>query len=266
MRFILLLSLLISSKAFSWSILADFESGVVGDKAQNTVDAFHSDAGASRYVSDPVFKGEQAASVSIKSGKTGFGSWGGIFYFPEDLSEGDELWYQVNILFPDGWDFDCGGCTEGVKFMRIHTESRAGNNEGYHTILIKGGAQGGKLSVNTEIDSPDFKYNRGLGQDVTRDSWHTYEMYIKFSSGNGIYRVWKDGVLLDEQFINTLNTFTSKSNAAYLFTYWNNGSPKDQTAFVDEIKITNERPRNRDSNGNFFIGTKSPKSPILYVQ
>lgn len=269
MQYICLLVLLFSTQAFSWSILADFESGIVGEKAQSTVDAFHSDAGASRYVAGPVLKGNQAASVSIRSGRTGFGSWGGVFYFPTDLVEGDEVWYQVNVYFPDGWDFDCGGCTEGVKFMRIHTKSDSGVNEGYHTILIKGGKQGGKVSVNTEVNAPGFRYNRELGDDVTRERWHTYEMYIKFSSIKGVYRVWKDGKLLDEQFVKTLNSSTSRSSAAYLFTYWNNGAPKDQTAFVDEITVKSDRPVRRDTQGNPYIGyfgTKAPKPPLLTIQ
>jgi hypothetical protein len=40
-----------------------------------------------------------------------------------------------------------------------------------------------------------------------------------------------------------------------IFTLFNNiGSQKDQSAFIDDVIITSERPNNTDANGNPYIG------------
>ncbi len=258
----LALSLSFSLPCFAWKIHADFESGAVGTKAEGE-DAFSSVAGDSKYVLSPKYSGNQAASVTIEEGQTGYGKWGGGITFPADLGEGDEIWFQVHVFYPHGWDFSCGGCTEGMKFMRINTKSSSGSNEGYHTILIKGDATTGLISVNTEVVSDGFSYSRGLGTNITRNQWHTFEMYIKFSSDPslGKYRVWQNGTLINEQTVATLRTSQSTSGLVYIYTYWNNGAPKTQTSYIDDIIITNTTPELKDANGYPFIGVIAPKHP-----
>lgn len=280
-KILFLFSFLFSISAYAWEIKADFESGSIGNTASGTVtpiakaDAFHSAADDSKYVASPVLSGNQAGSVTIKKGENGFGKWGGAFNFPSTLKQGDSVWFRVNVYYPNGWSFDCGGCTLGMKFMRVHA------GEGYQTILINGGTSGGKISVTSEINANEFEKNnagpdwrndqrRNLGFDAPREQWITYEMQIKFHSvaGQGIYRVWQNGSLIFEDLKTaTLATPTSTSKFVYLYTYWNNGAPKTQTSYVDDITITNVTPATKDNKGNPFIGTGSlvykapPKSP-----
>ncbi len=290
MRIILLFisTILTTSHSYAWEIKANFETGAIGTTASAAAtlagtDAFHSTADGSKYVSSPVSSGAQAGSVTVKKGKNGFGSWGGAFKFPEELSQGDNIWFKVNVFYPTGWTFDCGNCSQGMKFMRIHTADSAGKNEGYHSTLIKGGSTGGLITVDSEVNGTEFQASnegpdwrndqrKGLGIQAPRGQWITYEMQIKFhsTSGQGVYRVWQNGTLIFEDLETaTLRKPTSKSDLIYLYTYWNNGAPVTQTSYVDDIIITNIAPAKKDSHGNSFIGTGSlvytapPKSPTI---
>lgn len=261
---LLLFSILSTSQAFAWTVSADFEQGTIGTIAYSNADAFHSSNANSFYADTPALSGSQSVSLTAIEGETGFGSWGGYLSHPT-LYQGDEIWYRVNVYYPTGWDFSCGGCTEGMKFMRIHTLSADGSNQGYHSTLIKGGSTGGLLNINTEVTGAFYNNNtadefRNLGNPVLRENWHTYEIYLKISSvaGQGIYRVWQDGVLMfEDKESPTLRSSTSKVNGALLYTYWNNGAPKTQTSYADDIILTNEIPGRKDAAGNPYIGVGS---------
>lgn len=271
---LLLLSIFSTSQVFAWTISADFENELATvDTIANSPnpDAFHGAAGRSRYAETPALSGNQSGSVLATKGETGFGVWGGGFTFPQALKEGDEIWFRVNVYYPAGWDFSCGGCSQGVKFMRIHTSSATGSNEGYHSTLIRSGTTtGGLIAVDSEVNREFYDSGKinadifDLGTPIIRDQWTTYEMYIKFSSifNQGIYRVWQDGNLIFEDLISaTLFSSTSESKRIYLYTYWNNGAPKTQTSYVDDIVITSEVPGKKDADGNPYIGV----GPSIYV-
>jgi hypothetical protein len=264
--------LLFSPSAFAWTVNAGFEGGVVGTKAQSpNPDAFHDAAGDSRYVDSPVLTGSQAGSVSIGQGQTAFGTWGGGFNFPSDLGEGDSIWFRVNAYYPEGWDFSTPGAVEGMKFMRIHSAAANGNNEGYHSTLISGGATGGLINASTEVEGTAFFTNNGpypytkarrLGTDIARDQWGTYEMQIALSSvpGEGAYRIWQDGNLIFEDLATaTLRSSTSVVDFIYLYTYWNSGAPRTQTSYLDDIVITSDTPNKFDAFGNPMIGVPVPE-------
>jgi len=266
----LICSATLSSPVFAWVISAGFEGGVLGTRAQSpNPDAFLDAAGDSKYVDSPVLTGSQAGSVSINEGETAFGTWGGGFGYPS-LGEGEELWFRINVYYPEGWDFGCGGCTEGMKFMRVVTRGANGDSEGAHSTLLQGGVTGGLLNANTEVDTSFWANNgpwpyaaaRGLGDPVERDRWTTYEMYLKFSSveDEGIFRVWQDENLIFEDLQTpTLRSATSTSDLIWLYTYWNNGAPQTQTSYVDDILITNETPNKVDAFGNPMIGMPIPE-------
>jgi hypothetical protein len=263
-RILPLLLIFASPHVFAWTINADFENGTIGNKAEGTNDAFHDAAGDSRYADTPALSGSQSSSVTIKIGQTGFGVWGGGFKFPANLREGDEIWFRVNAYYPTSWSFECGGCTEGMKFMRIHTRAAAGGNQGYVHTFIKENGEGGKIKVSTEVNGDKFNYPAPVGVPIQRDQWHTFEMYVKFSSvaSEGKYRVWQDGNLIYENLnYPTLVSSSSEADRIYLYTYWNNGAPQTQTSYVDDIVITNEVPGRKDANGNSFIGV----GPSIYI-
>lgn len=258
-----LMSIFFSPHVFAWTINANFEGGTIGAKAESpNPDAFGSTAGNSKYASSPAISGSQSASVYIEKGTNGFGMWGGGFTFPTLLKEGDTLWWRVKVYYPTGWDFSCGGCTEGVKFMRIHTQDKDGKNQGYQSTLINGGTTGGQIAASTEVHPSPFWINNGGRQDkkgtsIPRNQWVTYEFMVKFHSeeNKGEYRLWQDGNLIFEDTITpTLISSTSTSGLVYLYTYWNKGAPRSQTSYVDDIVLTNEIPGERDAYGNPYIG------------
>ncbi len=267
---ILFLVSILSGNASAFIITADFEKGAVGSVAQKpNEDGFDNTAQDSRYVDSPALSGNQAGSVTVRQGENGFGRWGGAFQFPYPLSQGDSVWFRVNVYYPSGWDFDCR-CSQGMKFMRIHTAAPSGSNtnQGYHSTLIKGGTTGGLITVDSEVNGASFRDNnrgpgpgdnrQGLGSPAPRNKWITYEMMIRFHSqpGQGIYRVWQDGELIFEDTKTaTLRDANSISDFVYLYTYWNNGAPKTQTSYVDDIVITDVVPAKRDAQGNPYIGT-----------
>jgi len=273
-----LFSIVFTSNTLAWTITAGFEKGKIGDKAESpNADAFHIVAGNSKYTGKPALSGSQSASVTAVKGQTGFGKWGGGFKFPTTLKQGDQIWFRVNILYPEGWDFSCGGCRQGMKFMRIHTATSSGKNEGFYNTLIRGGTTGGLITADSEVLGSSFWINNGNGDvfnkgtPVIRGKWHTYEQYIKWSSvpGKGIYRVWQDGNLIFEDLKTaTLRSSTSISDYIYLYTYWNNGAPRTQTAYIDDVVVTNEIPGKKDAYGNSYVGVGAsiyiapPKPPV----
>ncbi len=151
--------------------------------------------------------------------------------------------------------------------MRIHTASSSSANQGYHSTLING-----NIELDSEVNGKEFSANnkkslgeKNVGNKVTTGSWQAYEQYIKFSSvsGQGVYRVWQDGKLVFEDLDTaTLRSSSSISDLIYLFTYWNNGAPKTQSAYVDDIIVTNERPDTLDANGNPYVGLGDFKSVV----
>jgi len=244
----------LSSGLAAWTIEANFETGLVGSLAEGE-DGF-SEAFQATKVSDaiPTARGSKAAISSITQGTEGFGIWGGAFDFP-DLAEGQEIWFRAYINYPIGFDFSTPGGV-GLKTLRIHTSSATGSNEGYFDLLSNGTTG---VTVASEI-TPDFFVNntiwKKLGTPIETGKYHAYEQYVKFSSipGQGIYRAWQNGILvLEDTQSKTLRSETSISDFIYLWSYWNGNAPKDQSAYVDDVVITNQTPITKDANGNPYI-------------
>jgi hypothetical protein len=263
---------LVSFQVHAWVINKNFEEGVVGQKANN---GFSEAFTSTKYTDEKVLSGKKAIKSTVEKGSYGFGDWGGSWKFPGEVREGGELWYRVWVYYPAGFDFSCG-CTEGIKFLRIRTKSSSGAFEGSWNLYLQ--AKG--VVIATGVNNKQFYENhpwpfkdiRGLGKPITTGEWHAYELYVKFSSvpGKGIIRAWQDGELVfEESKTATLKSSTSKASLATIWTYWNNSAPKTQSAYLDDVIITNERPSAKDANGNPFIGTGSvkftspPKPPTL---
>jgi len=262
--FIVILFILIPVQSDAWTIKADFENGSIGDKAQSAGD-FTEAFGNTRYTNKHVHSGNQAAVTSIKKGDPAFGLWGGSFTFPTKLKEGDEVWYRSWVYLPVGFPFSVLiKSTEGLKLMRIHTQSSSGSNEGYIHIYLHGtDSTDGSIFVGSEVNPGTFWSNNPISKlrhikgvpPVVSGKWYAFEMYVKFSSlaGQGIYRVWQNGRLIFEDTKTaTLTSSTSVSDFAYLWSYYNFGA--DAVAYMDDVIITNEIPGNKDAHGNHFIG------------
>lgn len=260
----------LASNVGAWTHNANFEGGTIGELAQGS-NGFTTAFVNTKFTDVQVATGERASTVGVKQGNTAFGGWGGAVDFPSSLREGDELWYRVYIYFPKDFDYSAGGI--GLKTMRIHTASSQGSNEGYIGFVISN--KDNKIKPGSEVDKLDFNdggFNQTVGTVVPKGTWQAYEQYVKFSAtpGKAIYRIWQNGKLVFEDTTNnTLKSSTSKSNLVYVFSYWNDGAPKTQTAYVDDIVVTNQTPAQRDEHGNPMIGVTNaptiypPKPPVL---
>jgi hypothetical protein len=277
---LMFIAVLLSQSVCAWTVVADFESGAVGSKAEGN-DGFTSAFSTTLTTSEQVHSGSKAAKTSIVKGATGYGDWGGVWLLPSELKEGDEYWFRVWTFFPEGFDFSCHDCSEGVKFMRTRTGSASGAHEGYQNFFLSTAG----MNVATSVDTGAFyrKYAwphaeiRDIGEPVKTGQWHAFEVYLKFSAtaGNGIFRTWQNGKLIfEDKDTPTLRSASSVVTQASVWTYWNNTAPKSQTAYIDSVVITSEQPQDRDANGNPFIGIGSsakltpsvstaPKSPGL---
>jgi len=258
-------------QAQAWVLDAGFEDGTVGQKADGD-DAFYGRGYKSTlYSAKQSRSGKQSAVSTIREGHDGFSEWGGVWSLPKQLGEGDEFWYRVWVFYPNGFSFNCKGCSEGIKFMRTRTQAQSGEFEGSWDYYIR---NDGPLMA-TGVNSKTFYSNvpsderRGIGEPVTTGTWHAYEHYIKFSStpGKGVIRAWQDGKLIFEHTATaTLKSSTSVVRDASIWTYWNNLAPTTQSAYFDDVVMTNERPSNTDEHGNPYIGTDdieflSPPNP-----
>lgn len=247
----------ISTVAFAWTLVGDFEGGSIGQKAngpRGLSEAF----GKSVIVGTPVFDGTRGAQMGIDAGSDGFGQWGGYMNHLADLQEGSELWFRISTYFPV--DFIAVGRPR-LKFLRSHT--LAGHLDLY--IL-----PGGGFSHDNEITGVSTAENiqtgaaTPFGAPLKKDVWETYEVYIKFHSrpGNAVYRVWQNGKMIYENTTQkTLSSPSSVSGHSNIFTYWNGGAPQTQSMYVDDVIITSDRPSCQDDNGNYMIGPAKSTAP-----
>ncbi len=267
-----------SVPSYAWVIDANFEGGKIGSIA-NGPTGISTCFDQTVFTNEKVHSGKMAAKATINAATDGFGKFGGnwILSGNQRLYEGDEIWYRTWVYVPSNFSFSCGGCTEGPKFMRIHTASSNGDNQGYWNLhLLESG-----ITLATSVTQDFYKNHpypwtdtRKINGSIAKGSWHAYEQYIKFSAtpGKGIYRAWYDGKLIfEDKITKTLKSSTSYVNKIQLFTYWR-GTTKEQpkytqSLYVDDIMITNERPDTRDAKGNPYLGvgnatfTSPPKPP-----
>jgi hypothetical protein len=262
---ILLYFIFFSPVASAWTINADFEGGKIGALAEGAR-AF-STSRDNTFFSDTYSRnGSLSAKASINKGETA--GMGGTFFPNVEPSQGDEMWWSCSVFFPTGFNFSVGG--SGLKLMRVQVKSSSNTSQGYHNILLK---QNG-LSINSALSSSTFTANNpvrsGLGGSIATNKWHTFETYFKFSTTQGIWRIWKDGKLIfeDEKTFTLINS-SDKATRGLVFTYWNDGAPASQSAYIDDCIMTSDTPPKYDANGNSFIGVGAasgvapPKPPVI---
>ncbi|BES71689.1 hypothetical protein RE428_27070 [Marinobacter nanhaiticus D15-8W] len=255
---ILAATFLMAQPAHSWTISADFDSGPLGSKADRGGDGFHGAGGNSVYTDEHALKGH-AAKLTIEDGSTGYGGWGGEFIFPEKLTKGDTVWYQVHVYVPESFDHYSYGEGGRLKFMRIQTKSKENKNHGYLDFLID--KKNDPNAFKWIYEGEQVWQNIGNPEDlIVKGRWESYQMEATLDNvpvdagGQAEVRIWKNGVLLKHiTGRKTLREPTDFSDRALLFTYWNGGAPKTQSLYVDEITITNEKPSNLDTFGHPLV-------------
>ncbi len=140
----------------------------------------------------------------------------------------------------------------GVDLSSV-TESRAaagcnGNTDGYATSCYD---QGDGNYTNAKIFSagqPSFMPNPGPGY---KGDWHFVEAYFKLNAiqsgkgvANGIIRYWFDGKLVIERTNVLMRTgahASMKFNQLAIAPWIGDGSPADQTMWVDNLTIATDR-------------------------
>jgi hypothetical protein len=267
-----------TAPVFAWTVNMNFDNSLLG-----SVGGFTDAAGLTKVTSALAYSGSKSAELNITAGCYCYGTWGGLIAHPTLLKKGDQVWFRVRTYMPIGFNYDSSGEGSHLKFLRIHTQSALGSNEGYNDWYInpKGSATSHKFIFEGEQVWDQFAssaYAPVLGK------WETYEFYVKLDNvsvsngGTARVRVWKDGVLLkDITNRKTLASATSVSDRTHLFTYWNGGSPATQKMYVDDIVLTSDTPAGRDAKGNPYVGAGSatgsgsptispPSAPVLKVQ
>ena len=245
---------LLYSVIMGWNKNFTFENGIVGSKIteMGTTDG--------RYQNAQVHTGKLSTAFTIQSGSEGFGTWGGIVDHAP-LVRYNEIWVRVCTFFPTGFNYNAN---PWLKFLRIRTATSAGSNLGYDDWYIKNEGSNPPFGFIYEGEQ-SWHWFGTTGDAIVRNTWETYEMYIKFDTspvskgGQARARCWKNGTLIGD--INdriTLKSSDAVVNATYLFTYWNGSGPKTQTMYVDDIVVTNETPAGRDVAGNPMVGPVLP--------
>ena len=207
---------------------------------------------------------------------------GGAFYAPYRIT--DEFWIRVWVFFPTGYVFVPNG--EGQKFIRMEI-SKNGVNQGggwdwyigEYGMFMATGTSGlnwlGQYSTTGTGIGDEFyslypyvgSYKPGIqslgGSSYTsRNMWHYYDFYIKFSAHyNGILRGYADGDLLFEN--TALRTVPFDGDGLHKVKIFSGPQPnvfsQVQDQWVDDIAIADSSspPTESDGNGNVIIGTWS---------
>jgi len=79
--------------------------------------------------------------------------------------------------------------------------------------------------------------------------------------GMGRFRVWRDDMLIfDRTDVPTVSGPGGVLDGLYIFTYWNNEMPPNNTMFIDELAITfgDNPPPQVDDNGLPYFGDWLP--------
>jgi hypothetical protein len=275
---ILLLYLVFTAPAYSWTANLTFEGGTIGAPAQGGNG--WTQAGVRQVFDSFAHSGTRSSKVNFVRDGTDQWATVAIHTFPSVVNDGGEVWYRAYCYFPS--DFSSGG---NIKHMRI-------TNQGAHvSSLFKGG------TVTFGSESPDWwcQYRPGAGEDsadcdgsgpfsrfatipITRDTWVCYEIYVKASAtSSGLARMWINGVLKVDYRGPTL------SSAGYNFFQvihagtWNVGDGSDsvyipsynseQSIYIDDVIITTDftgLTRSYDAQGYPMIGAGS-YTPSTYT-
>lgn len=277
-RFMMLAILASStSMAHAWKLDLNFNNGTIGTSVNSNPGSLMEAGGNTLYTTEQSYEGGKAVEMNIAKGETAWGFWGGVINHPTQLKKGNEIWFRVRTYFPVGFNYDSYGEGGHLKFLRIHTQTPGGENEGSNDWYInpKGSDIAHKFIFEGEQWWATIS-NRETA--IVLGKWETYEFYVKFDNvpvsagGTARIRAWKNGELLaDITDRKTLTYANSVSDRTHLFTYWNGGAPQTQKMFVDDIVLTSDVPAGRDSKNNPYVGagtlvtSMNPRPPTLVV-
>jgi hypothetical protein len=230
----------------------DFEGGSLGSIAQGS-NAFQANSQTYNitYSNTQTNSGSLAAKFAWDANNVGAGEYG-IVDYPGQVSSGGEVWVRAYFYFGTPWSW-------------------ASYNGQYSMIKILRGAAtnvGGFLSVFADSSGTIVLSNEpGDKQTLTNSTfdigkWQCIEMYVKLSPTQGVFRIWKNGVLIaEDKSTRTLNGGTYAA-CAYMMSQWNNGVSQNQNMYMDDIVVTSDRPSQVDAQGNPMIGPISGSASL----
>ncbi|MFE8071667.1 heparin lyase I family protein [Marinobacteraceae bacterium S3BR75-40.1] len=276
-----ILMLFAASYATAWTRSIDFNDGTVGAKAE-TQTTFDGAAGRTTFSNDVSLDGSNSAKMTILEGETGFGYWGGVLNFPDDLYKGDQFWASFYMYVPKDFVFYAEG-NGALKFLRVRTRAAdpdtiGGFNDfqimdddsfnGAVYRYIKEGAAGrGWRYIGTQAEKETL---------LPRGKWFKVEIGASFDSvpisegGTAYFRLWIDDKLVwNGEDVQTLTNSPDWADSLFFFTYWNGKAPQTQSLYIDNIIMTSDKPNNYDSEGHPYIGSTNSvewKAPPAAVQ
>ena len=269
--FTILFSLIISTQAHAWIFKLDAEGGTLGQRADGSAGFIYAGTDCT-FDNSEKHSGNKSFRCRLPKGSHGESSkWSLAQSLPSHVSAGGEIWFRTWVKLPANYQWSPD--RPGNKFMRLHTYKGDGTNKQYidaysktNGILVENWAAGVNnfyQTLGVKLGSPVINNSPKLGyrSDGAYIGWEAVEIYIKVGpAGQGIFRSWRNGIPWFEDMKNA----TAQDSGGYikgvnLFGHYSNtsneaGSPQDQSIWVDDIIITNERPSNTDSKGHPYIG------------
>ena len=244
----------VAAAAHGWERHLSFEGGRNGAPANGPTGFGRNGAfTGTHYSSDVAHSGAQSARFAIERGMKGFGHWGATLRFPQALHEEDELWVLLHLYLPESFDF--GSPDHDLPLLRLHMASAGGKPQGFVGLSIVDA--GRRLAiVRAAPGKPVERMERppmSRGKPLERGRWHAIELHVRLASKGqaGRVQVWHDASLVAEhRHVALLPGTFSRMDHLFLFGTWPGGAPRTQSAYVDDLVLTSDRPKQRDRRGN----------------
>lgn len=227
-------------------------NGTPGVITRTEADGFSEADGRTVYSSEQAFSDTTSGKMTLltsddeaNGGGGGFGQWGGIINWPNELLKGDEIFIRFRMFYPAGFNHYTVGGGSHVKFTRIKTLTAGGANAGLIDIYwhSQNNAEGTTYKFIKEQVDKWVYFGDSANFPFVSGQWVTFNIHYILSDvpGEGLVRVWRDGSLMVNANEATLTNATDRALDWYLFTYWNGAVPQNQSCYVDDVVITSDR-------------------------
>lgn len=185
---------------------------------------------------------------------------------PSFVGEGDEFWWRTMVYLPADHNPGTIGSSD-VKWFRVYRQTSGGAQKGALEFKLAGG---GSYRFGNEFGT-EFHNVDPPAEDRWTTGWNAFELYVKFSTGGGVVRFWRNNHLIYEFTVVTLPGGADRMWRTQFIAYWNcarrgqcslsdaqnDRVPQTQMPiYVDNMIATTSGspPVNRDAAGNLFIG------------
>jgi hypothetical protein len=183
------------------------------------------------------------------------------------------MWMRAYMYFRSPWswgrfiDYPWGHtATNAGKLLRFHKMHADGSHIGYSSLYFMGkDGHYGEPSIDDEFGKPSRVWQNmnlsaetlvDLDEVTGADRWHCLELYAKYGVNDGILRMWMNGILKTEVTGAQIALEPDDlMDRIYVMSYWNDGVPQQQVAYIDDIMIIGpDVPPSLDAEGNRMIG------------